>query len=166
MDGCVLALDCFGVPICCPYKKDVRRQKNYCFHKGGFAIIVFTGCDADGRFICATAWNSGNTNGIKVWEDSDLYQYLEIDKGIPEKYFFIDDEAFTNTSQFLSPWPGCGFDHYRDSFNYCLSHSRQSMFVCGALIWHVDTALGYFLATLCFFIASMVLCYPCMHEAA
>jgi len=31
---------------------------------------------------------------------------LEIEKLLPEKYFFIGDEAFTNTQQFLSLWPG------------------------------------------------------------
>ena len=100
LDGCVLALDCFGVQIHCPCKKDVVRQRDYCFHKGGFDIIVLAGCDVDGRFICATAWHSGSTNDIKAWEDSDLFQYLEIKKGLPEKYFFIGDEAFTNTHQF------------------------------------------------------------------
>lgn len=39
--------------------------------------------------------------------------------------FFIGDEAFTNTFQFLSPWSGRGLDEYKDSFNFWLSHSRQ-----------------------------------------
>jgi len=25
---------------------------------------------------------------------------------LPPQYFFIGDEAFTNTAQFMSPWPG------------------------------------------------------------
>jgi hypothetical protein len=125
LDGCVLALDGVGVPIHCPYKKDVERQKDYRFCKGGFAIIVLAGTDVDGRFICATARHSGRTNDIKAWEDSDLCHYLEIEKGLPEKYFFTGDDAFTNTNQFLSPWPGRGLDRYRDAFNYWLSHSWQ-----------------------------------------
>jgi len=28
-------------------------------------------------------------------------------------------------AQFLSPWPSCGSDCYKDSFNYGLSHSCQ-----------------------------------------
>jgi hypothetical protein len=36
----------------------------------------------------------------------DLFEAVEIDKKLPLKYFFIGDEAFTNTNQFLSPWPG------------------------------------------------------------
>jgi hypothetical protein len=92
--GCVLALDGVGIPICCPYKKDVERQK-----EGGFTIIMLAGTDVDGRFICATARDSGSTNDIKAWEDSDLCQYLEFVKGLPEKYFFIGDETFTNTNQ-------------------------------------------------------------------
>jgi hypothetical protein len=36
----------------------------------------------------------------------DLYEAVEIDGMLPSKFFFIGDEAFTNTNQFLSPWPG------------------------------------------------------------
>jgi len=125
--------------MCCPYKKDVTRQKDYHFCKDGFAIIVLAGCGVDGRFNCATAWNSGSTNDIKVCKDSDLYQYL------------VGDEAFTNTSQLLSPWCGCGLDHYQDAFNYCF-------------FLQVDTMLGYFLGTLCFFFASMVFCCTKLHN--
>jgi hypothetical protein len=43
---------------------------------------------------------------IIAWQDSSLFQMLEIEKLLPEKYFFIRDEAFTNAQQFLSPWSG------------------------------------------------------------
>jgi len=125
MDGCVLALDGLGVIVRCPFKDDVERQRDYRFRKGGFAIIVLAGCDVDGRFICATARHSGSTNDIVAWNDSELRYFLEVTQGLPSKYFFIGDEAFTNTQQFLSPWPGRGLDRYKDSFNYWLSHSRQ-----------------------------------------
>jgi hypothetical protein len=46
-----VTLDSFGIKIGYPYKKDVVRQKDYCFHKGNFAIIVLTGCDVDGRLF-------------------------------------------------------------------------------------------------------------------
>jgi len=65
------------------------------------------------------------TNDIVAWNDSELRYFLELTQGLPSKYFFIGDEAFTNTQQFLSPWPGRGLDRYKDSFNYWLSHSRQ-----------------------------------------
>ncbi len=90
----------------CPYKKDVLKCKDYRFRKGGFAIIIIAGCDVDGRFITASAKHSGSTNDIIAWQDSKLFKYLEIDQGLPPKCFFIGDEAFTNTQQFLSPWPG------------------------------------------------------------
>jgi hypothetical protein len=103
MDGCVLALDGFGVIVRCQFIDDMERQKDYRFRKGGFAIIVLAGCDVDGRFICATARHSGSTNDIVAWHDSDLCHFLEAENGLPSKYFFIGDEAFTNTHQFLSP---------------------------------------------------------------
>lgn len=74
--------------------------------KGGYAIIALAGCDIDGRFIPAQANHSGNTNDIIAWQCSKLCKFLEVDGGLPNKYFFIGDKAFTNTSQFLSPWPG------------------------------------------------------------
>ena len=106
LDGCVLAVDGFGVPTRCPYKKEVPAQKDYQFRKGGFAIIAIAGCDVDSRFITATAKHSGSTNDIIAWQSSKLYKWLEVDNGLPSKYFCIGDEAFTNTQQFLSPWPG------------------------------------------------------------
>ena len=35
-----------------------------------------------------------------------LYEAVEIEKKLPLTYFFIGDEAFANTNQFLGPWPG------------------------------------------------------------
>lgn len=125
LDGCIWVLDGFGVRVCCPFVNDALRQKDYRFQKLGFAIVVLAGTDIDGRFICATASRSGNTNDMKAWEDTSLYQFLEIQRGLPEPYFFIGDETFTNTSQFLSPWPDCGLDCQNDSYNYWLSHSCQ-----------------------------------------
>jgi len=36
----------------------------------------------------------------------ELFQAVKNDNLLPKKYFFIGDGAFTNTTQFLSPWPG------------------------------------------------------------
>ncbi len=125
LDRFVLALDGLGVIVCCPFKDDVERRRDYRFRKGGFATIVLAGCDVDGRFICATAHHSGGTNDIVAWNGSELHYFLEVMQGLPSKYFFIDDEAFTNTQQFLSYWPGRGLDCFKNSFNYWLSHSHQ-----------------------------------------
>lgn len=125
LDGCVLALDGLGVATRQPSKWEVKYPKDYRFRKGGFAIIVLAGCDVQARFIAASATHSGSTNDIIAWQDTKLYEALEIDKLLPPKYFFIGDEAFTNTNQLLTPWSGRGLDQYKDSFNFWLSHSRQ-----------------------------------------
>lgn len=78
--------------VCCPYANDVLRPKYYRFCKRGFANIVLAGTEIYGQFICATACYSGSTNDIKVWKECSLYQYLEIQKGLPERYFFIQNE--------------------------------------------------------------------------
>jgi hypothetical protein len=66
-------------------------------------------------------------NDIIAWQDSNLYEALEVWKWLPEQFFFIGDEAFTCTRQMLSPWPGRGLDPWKDAFNYWLSHSRQAV---------------------------------------
>jgi hypothetical protein len=64
------------------------------------------GCNVNARFIFAAANHSGSTNDIYSWQDSNLYDFLEVEESLPPKYLFISDEAFTNMQQFLSPWPG------------------------------------------------------------
>lgn len=45
-----------------------------------------------------------------------------VDNGLlPAKYFFIGDEAFSNTPQLLVPYSGTGIGTAKDSFNYHLS---------------------------------------------
>jgi hypothetical protein len=123
----VLALDGLGVSTWQPYKWEVQFPKDYHFRKGGFAILVLAGCDIQAWFIAASCDHSGSTNNIKAWQDCKLFERLETEKQLPSKFFFIGDEAFTNTFQFLSPWSGRGLDRYKDSFNYWLSHSRQAV---------------------------------------
>jgi len=107
LKGCVLAIDGFGVATRQPFKSEVMRPKDYRFRKGGFAIIVLEGCDIKACFICASCNHSGSTNDIITWHDCQLlFQALEVDCQLPPQYFFIGDEALTNTPQFLSPWPG------------------------------------------------------------
>ncbi len=130
--GCVIALDGFGVATWQPYAWEVKWPKNYCFHKGGFAIIVLPGCDIQARFIAASCDHSGSTNDIIAWQDTKLHKLLEVDKLLPSKYFKIGNEMFTNTFQLLSTWSGRGLDPYKDSF--------QTM--CWMSLWYAHTMLG------------------------
>jgi hypothetical protein len=106
LDGCVLALDGLGVSTCAPYRTEVIHLKDYRFRKSGFAIIVLAGCDINARFISASCNHSGSTNDIIAWQDTLLFQMLEVEKQLPSMYFFIGDEVLNTTQQFLSPWPG------------------------------------------------------------
>ncbi len=116
LDGCVIAMDDLAVQTRAPFKTEVLKRKGYRYQKGSFAIIVLAGCDADCRFITAMAKHSGSTNGIIAWQDTMLYQRVEVEKQLPSKFFFIGDEAFTNTNQLLSPWPGMYFLDYNYGF--------------------------------------------------
>ena len=127
MKGAVLAIDGLAVKVRCPKKWECRHRKDYRNRKGGFAIVILAGCDINGRFYFATAKHTGSTNDIIAWEESKLKEAVEDLRQLPEQYFFIGDEAFSNTQQFLSPWPGRGLGPFKDSFNFWLSHSRQSI---------------------------------------
>jgi hypothetical protein len=93
----VLAINGLGVTVYCPFKDDEERQKDGCFRKYGFKVIVLARSDLHGRFICATACHSASINDIIAWHHSKLFYFLEVQKGLPSKYFFIGDEAFTYT---------------------------------------------------------------------
>jgi len=64
LDGCVMAIDGFGVLTRAPYQCEVERPKDYRCRKTGFAIIVLAGCDINGRIISASCDHSGSMNDI------------------------------------------------------------------------------------------------------
>ncbi len=126
MNGCVLAIDGLAVRVRQPYKTETKNTRSWRCRKGGFALIVMAGSDVRGKFYMATANHSGSTNDCIVWECSALQAAIR-DGLLDERFFIIGDEAFSNTQQVLSPWPGRGIGRWKDAFNYWLSHSRQSI---------------------------------------
>ena len=119
-----MAIDGICVRVRQPYRTEVKDIKSWRCRKGGFALIVLAGCDINGKFLMATADHSGSTNDCIAWQTSALYAAMSEGR-LDDKFFIIGDEAFSNTQQFLSPYPGRGLDVWKDSFNYWLSHSRQ-----------------------------------------
>jgi hypothetical protein len=63
-------------------------------------------CDVQATFITVSCTNSGSMNDIIAWQDTNIYEMLEIECQLPEKDFLIRDEAFTITFQYLIPWSG------------------------------------------------------------
>jgi len=84
-----MAMDGFGVLTRAPYETEVVWPKYYCYRKKDFAIVVLAGCDANARFISATCDHSGSTNDIIAWQDCNLYQMLEEEKLLSDKYFLL-----------------------------------------------------------------------------
>jgi len=126
MKGCVLAIDGLAVRVRQPYRSENKTPKSWRCRKGGFAIIVMAGSDVNGKFLMATADHCGSTHDITAWENSSLYAAVK-DGKLDDRFFIIGDEAFSNIDQVLSPYPGRGVGRWKDSFNYWLSHSRQSI---------------------------------------
>jgi hypothetical protein len=71
-----------------PYKTEVIRPKDNWYQKSHFAILVLAGCDVN---VCASCDHSGSTNDIIAWQDSNLFQMLEVEQLLPNKYFFNGD---------------------------------------------------------------------------
>ena len=82
------------------------------------------GCDVKGRFWSVTAKDSGSTHDSQAWGNSALADAISKGKLHPI-FFIIGDEAFPNSDQVLTPYPGRGLGEWKDAFNYWLSHSRQ-----------------------------------------
>lgn len=125
MTGCVLAVDGWV----CATRKPTRKEVGDCVisyrnRKNCWGIIVMAGCDAKCRFSLLSAQCSGGTHDYPAWEGTRLAALLKENK-LPEPYYFVGDEAFVCTNNFLVPWPGTGLGLWKDSFNYHLSSMRQ-----------------------------------------
>jgi len=126
MSGCVLAFDGLVIRTRAPHRREVKYVKSWRTRKGGFAVVVMAGCDVNGRFWSVTANDSGSTHDSESWNNSNLAD--KVSKGeLDDRFFFIGDEAFSNTQQFLTPYPGRGIGIWKDAFNFWLSHSRQAI---------------------------------------
>jgi hypothetical protein len=125
MTGCVSALDGWVVKTRQPTRAEAGQSiMSYRNRKQMWGILVLAGCDARTRFNFFSAKCSGATHDYMAWEVSTLKEMVDESK-LPAQYYFIGDEAFVNTNQFLVPWSGRGLGLYRDSFNYHLSRMRQ-----------------------------------------
>ncbi len=97
MDGCVLTVDGLGVSTWQPFKWEVRYPKDYRFCKGSFTIIVMAGCDIQAQFIVISCTCSDSMNDIIAWQDTNIYEMLEIQHQLTEKYFLIEDNRPSQT---------------------------------------------------------------------
>ena len=122
---CVSALDGWVVRTRKPTVKEAGLSvKSYRNRKGFWGVLVLAGCDAKCRFNIFSCQWSGGTHDCMAWEGCEMSRVLARGQ-LPEKYYFIGDEAFVNSPQFLVPWSGRGLGPWKDSFNYHLSAARQ-----------------------------------------
>lgn len=124
MNNCVLAIDGWVCRTRCPMKTEVEHPMSYRNRHECFGIVVLAGCDARMKFHMFCCVSAGSTNDIMAWHFSAMKQLLD-SGGLPYPYYFIGDEAFINTDQFLVPWSGRGLPPDKDSFNFHLSSMRQ-----------------------------------------
>jgi hypothetical protein len=123
-DGVILAIDGWVMVTRQPYASEVDKINAYRNRKGVWGIVVLAGCDARGKFHLFNAMNSGSTNDCTAWDRCRLKEIID-NGALPPQFYFIGDEAFSCTPQFLSPWGGQGIGKAKDSFNFHLSVRRQ-----------------------------------------
>ena len=124
MDNCVLAIDGWVCRTRCPTATEVQYPMSYRNRHDCFGLVVLAGCDAALRFHMFSCVSAGSTNDVMAWSFCAMKTLL--DNGhLPAPYYFIGDEAFICTEQFLVPWSGRGLPNDKDSFNYHLSSMRQ-----------------------------------------
>jgi hypothetical protein len=124
MNNCVLAIDGWVCRTRCPNLNEVQYPMAYRNRHGCFGIVILAGCDANLRFHMFSSVSGGSTNDIMAWQFCAMKSLLDNNR-LPEPYYFIGDEAFICTNQFLVPWSGRGLPLGKDSFNYHLSSMRQ-----------------------------------------
>jgi hypothetical protein len=126
-DGVVLAIDGWVMQTRQPYQSEIPSTStinSFRNRKGVWGIVILAGCDARTKFHLFSAKNTGSTNDCTAWDNSNLKKL--IDEGfLPVQFYFIGDEGFSCTNQFLVPWGGNRIGHDKDSFNYHLSVRRQ-----------------------------------------
>ena len=97
-------------------------------------MVAIAGCDADCTFKFWTCCHTGSTNdalaitgshGGRILMGSSLPEVERPQEQLPQKYYGVGDDAFTNCNTLLAPWPGQHLDIWKDSFNFHLSAMRQ-----------------------------------------
>ncbi len=124
MTGCVMAIDGWVCRTIAPNDAEVKTPTTYYNRHGCYGLVVLAGCDSQCKFLLFDPNYAGSTQDALAWSMTDTCAIIEDNKLLKE-YFIIGDEAFSNTDQVLSPWPGRGLGHWKDSFNYHLSSMRQ-----------------------------------------
>jgi len=76
-DGYRLAIDGLAVITHRPFNHEVKYKKDYHYGKGGFAIVVISGCDINCHFVVASCKHSGSTNEIIAWQHMDFYEAVK-----------------------------------------------------------------------------------------
>jgi hypothetical protein len=91
-------------------------------------MVVLAGCDSRTVFRMLSVKHSGSTHDALAWNCCNLKQTIDKTQGVsqlPDDYYYIGDDAFTCTRQFLTPYSGHSITVWNDSFNFHLSSMRQ-----------------------------------------
>jgi hypothetical protein len=129
----VLAIDGWVCKTRCPKSNEVRFPLSFRNRHGCFGLVVIAGCYSNKKFGMFSCVSCGSTNDILAWDFSTIKKLLEEGR-LPPEYYFIGDEAFQCTQQFLVPWSGHGLPVDKDAFNHNLSSSRQVIECAFALL--------------------------------
>ena len=125
--GCVMAVDGWVVRTRKPYRSEVSNINCFRNRKDCYGLVVIGGVDSDCRFRMLSIKSPGSTNDCVAWEFSNHYTDIIAKQLLPPQFFYIGDEGFVNTNNFLTPIGGNFLTPSEDGFNYHLSRMRQNV---------------------------------------
>jgi hypothetical protein len=123
IEHCVGAIDGVAIQIRRPLPWESKAPSKYFNRKGYYSLCMITVCDADLRIRFNSLQCAGSTHDSLAYTVCPLARSLKAGR-LPSKYFIVGDDAFTNTDQLITPYPGRGLSAAKDNCNYYQSRCR------------------------------------------
>lgn len=122
----------------CIVQSPRRSGSLYYNYKKTFSIVLMAACDYNYKFTFVEVGSYGSQNDANIFSGSVYGKLLKEGKlNLPKdevklpgsnesmKYFFIGDEGFPLSTNFMRPYSGRNLDERKRIFNYRLSRARR-----------------------------------------
>lgn len=124
----------------CVVRAPFRSGSLYYNYKKTFSIVLMAACDHNYKFTLVDVGSYGSPNDASIFSESEFGKLLKEGKlNVPKEkvklpgsnestgYFFIGDEGFPLSTNFMRPFSGRHLDERKRIFNYRLSRARRTI---------------------------------------
>lgn len=124
----------------CIIQAPPRSGSLYFNYKKTFSVVLMAACDHNYKFILVDVGSYGSHNDASIFSESEIgialkTGKLKVPKGkmkLPgsnesSAFFFIGDEGFPLSKNFMRPFSGRNLDDRKRIFNYRLSRARRTI---------------------------------------